>query len=249
MFSLKCSSETRNRKQVFGLPDKSQEQRNVSKILEREEIIRLHIRRYLRDDLASQFSPWLVRLTDNRSPYQVAFVMESIYHFKSLQPAHFFTFPNHWAVTPRPCLWKQAINALTLCTSGSSLAARLPGFCIKSACGSSSAHCGFLGFLCLSHGLSERLLGLPLHEHLAGVCAICAFSQQVITNRSLTSHSVQLDSLCWHSQGQLSEVAGWQQLDSKHYGVKGKAAESQQLELNWGESMWRKTAYFLSQLT
>lgn len=93
---VRRSSETRNGgKRVFGLPDKSQEQRNVSKILERErEIISLHICRYLRDDLASQFSPWLVKLADNGSPYRVAFVMESIYHFKSLQPAHFFTFPN-----------------------------------------------------------------------------------------------------------------------------------------------------------
>ncbi|KAI3372870.1 hypothetical protein L3Q82_023318 [Scortum barcoo] len=38
---------------------------------------------------------------------------------------------------------------------------------------------GFLGFCVLPVGLSGRLLGLPLHEHLAGVCAICAFGQQV----------------------------------------------------------------------
>lgn len=149
MFSLNCSSVAWNRKQVFGLPNKSQEQRNVSKILEGEEIISLHISCYLHDDLASQFSPWLVKLADNRSLYQAAFVMESIYHFKSLQPAHFFTFPDHWAVTPRPCLWKQEINALTLCISGSSPAARRPGFCIKSACSNSSARCGFLRFLCV----------------------------------------------------------------------------------------------------
>lgn len=41
--------------------------------------------------------------------------------------------------------------------------------------------------------------GSSLHEQLGGVCAICVFSQQVITNRSLTSHSVPLDSpvLAW----------------------------------------------------
>ena len=66
--------------------------------------------------------------------------MESIYHFKSLQPAHFFTFPNHWAVTPRPCRWKQEIDALTLCASGGfACLPRLPGSCIKSACGNSAA--------------------------------------------------------------------------------------------------------------
>lgn len=181
----------------------------------------MHVCRYLCGDLASLFSPWLVKLADNRSPYQVAFVMESIYHFKSLQPAHFFSFPNRWAVTPRPCLRKQKINSLTLCTSGSSLAARLPGVCIQSACRNTSAHSEFLRFLCLSVRRSERLLGFLLHEHLAGVCAICAFSQQVITNCSLTSHSVQLYSPCWHGQGQLSEGAGWKQLDSAHFGVKG----------------------------
>lgn len=53
----------------------------------------MHVSRYLCGDLASLFSPWLVKLADNRSPYHVAFVMESIYHFKSLQPAHFFFVP------------------------------------------------------------------------------------------------------------------------------------------------------------
>lgn len=146
--------------------------------------------------------------------------MESIYHFKSLQPAHFFTFSNHWAVTPRPCLWKHKIDALTLSTLGSSLVAR------------------FRHQICMLRFLSSLWVSqvsvfvyLPVRktswiaaarQHLAGVCAICAFSQQVITNRRLTSHSVQLDSLCWHGQGWLWEGAGWQQLDSTHYGVKGK---------------------------
>lgn len=153
----------------------------------------------------------------------------------------FFSSPNRWAVTPRPCLRKQEINSLTLCTSGSSLAARLPGVCIQSACRNTSAHSKFLRFLCLSVRRSERLLGFLLHEHLAGVCAICAFSQQVITNCSLTSHSVQLYSPCWCGQGQLSEGAGWKQLDSTHFGVKGRAPESPRQKLQWGENIWRKT--------
>lgn len=109
--------------------------------------------------------------------------------------------------------------------------------------------CDFPRFLYLSVSLSERLLGLLLHKHLAAVCAICAFSQQVITNRSLTSHSVQLDSQCWHGQGHVQEEAGWQQLDSAHYGIKGKAAESQWRKLQWGENIWRKMcAFFLASL-
>lgn len=167
--------------------------------------------------------------------------MESADHFKSLQPARFFTFSNHWAVTLRPCPWKRKINTLTLCTSGSTVAAAY--HCHVCA---SNLHAvilqlaaGFSGF-CVSVSLSERLLGLLLHEHLGGVCAICAFSQQVITKCSLTSHSAQLDSVCWHGQGQLWEGAGWQQLDSTHYGVKGKASESCWWKLQWGEDMWGK---------
>ena len=87
-------------------------------------------------------------------------------------------FPNHWAVTPRPCLGNRFFNSLHF---------RLPGFCIKSACCDSSACCGFLRFC-----LSGRLLGLLLHDNiLLMLSAICAFSQQVITNRRLHSHSVQ----------------------------------------------------------
>lgn len=100
-------------------------------------------------------------------------------------------FPYLRSLAPSHCLQKQHRDL----TSGGSLTARLPGFCIKSACGNSSACCVFLRFLDLSVRLSERLLGSLLHKHLADVCAICAFSQQVITNRRLTSHSVQLDSL------------------------------------------------------
>lgn len=117
---------------------------------------------------------------------------------------------------------------------------RPPGFCIKSAWSNSSVCCDFLRFLCLSVNLSQRLGGLLLHTHLAAVCTICAFGQQVITNRSLTSYSVQLDSLCWLGQGQLQEEAGWQQLDSTHYRIKGNAAESQRWKLPCGENMWRK---------
>lgn len=142
---------------------------------------------------------------------------------KSLQPAHFFTFPNHWAVTPRPCLWKEEINSLTLC--------RLPGWQVFASNLHTINFSGFSACLCWS----ERPLGLLLHEHLAGVCAICAFSQQVITGCSLFSQSVILDCLCWHGQGKFSKRALWQQLDSAYYGVNGvKAAESQSQKLQQG---------------
>lgn len=117
-------------------------------------------------------------------------------------------------------------------TSGCSLTPRLPTFCIKPACSASSASCGFLRFLYLFVSLSERLLGSLLHEHLADVCAICAFSQQVITNRRLTSHSVQLDSLCWHGRGQLREGKRWQQLDGTHYGVKERLLSLSDINCN-----------------
>lgn len=174
---------------------------------------------YLCDDLASLFSPWLVKLADNGSPYRLLLSWKASSILNHYNLPIFFTFPNHWAVTPRPCLWKHKIDALTLSTWGSSPVPRLPGFCIKSA----SARCEFLRFLCLSICLSERLLGLLLHDNILLVFVPSVpFSQQVITNRRLTSHSVQLDSLCWHGQGWFWEGAGWQQLDSTHYGVKGK---------------------------
>lgn len=76
-------------------------------------------------------------------------------------------------------------------------AAALPGFCLKSACSNSSARRGFLKFPCLSVCLSQRILGLLLlHRHPADVCAFCASSLQVITNCSLTSHSIKMDSVC-----------------------------------------------------
>lgn len=130
--------------------------------------------------------------------------MEGIYHFKPLQPAHIGQSPSLVARTlPLKTVWRSAVQLFALWVAQS--LPLLPGFCTKSACGNSWACCGFLRFLYLSVCLSESLLGSLLQEHLADVCAICAFSQQVITNCRLTSHSVQLDSLCWLGQGQLQE--------------------------------------------
>lgn len=71
--------------------------------------------RYLWDDLASQFSQRMDKLADNGSAYRVAFVMESVGHFKSLQPARFFTFPQSSGDTKT---LPEEINALTLRVSG-----------------------------------------------------------------------------------------------------------------------------------
>lgn len=61
---------------------------------------------------------------------------------------------------------------------------------------------GFSGFFAQqSAGQEDFFSGLLLYEHLGGVCAICVFSQQLMTNCSLTSLSVQLDSFCGHGQG------------------------------------------------
>lgn len=70
------------KQQDFGLSNKLQGQQHVSEILE---IISMHVCCYLCCNLISLLSLWPVSHADNRIPYQVAFVMESIY-FKSLQP-------------------------------------------------------------------------------------------------------------------------------------------------------------------
>lgn len=177
--------------------------------------------RYLSDDLASWFSAWLVKLADNTNPYQAAFVMESILNHYNLSTFSFC--PSSLSSDTKDLACETEINALTL-------SQQLPGLCLKSACSHSSSSL-WVSQVSVSAfwGLSGRLLGLLLHKHLAAVCAICAFSQQVITNRRFTSHSVQLDCDCWHGQGQLSEGAGWQQLDSTHLWSEGKGCNEEKI--------------------
>ena len=140
---------------------------------------------------------------------------------------------------------------LTLCTWGSSLVPRLPGF-LHQICTRwfLSSAVGFSGScVCLSSLSEKDFLDCCLHEHLAGVCAICAFSQQVITNCSLTSHSVQLDSPCWHGRGQISEGAGWQQLDGRHIvEYKGRGCWVSATETTARRKYVEKIACFLSRL-
>lgn len=117
MFGL--DTQPWNLKQKTSVWSKSQEQEKVSKILEREEIISLHLYGLISEMTSllhslSGWTNWLITgaLIGSLLSWKVSAILNH-YNLPT-----FSLFPNH-RVTPRPCLWTQAINALTLCASGS----------------------------------------------------------------------------------------------------------------------------------
>lgn len=90
-----------------------------------------------------------------------------------------FNLPPFFQFPPSLCGDTKTLQAIDALTLRSSPAARLT---------SVSDACGFFRF--------------RSQAHPSGVWAICAFSQQVITECSLSSHSARLGCLCWCGQVQ-----------------------------------------------
>lgn len=121
--------------------------------------------------------------------------MESISHLKSLQPAHFFTFANHWALTPRPCSRKtkdQSFNRLQLTwlTDLQVFASNLHAVTFPFPFTE-----GFLGFLPLARlpvrKTSQIVMCVPSVPPLASRWSAIAASPPALSNRTLPAAVVQ----------------------------------------------------------